>query len=68
MAANKMMSLFSPLLRLFAGRWFNNHCLIKALRRESVKLCYVLLRRGLQGWRSHSDTPGMRPDQKEGLR
>ncbi|QKV51460.1 hypothetical protein [Comamonas antarctica] len=42
MAAKKMMSLFSPLLRLFAGHRSNNHCLIKALRRESVKLCYVL--------------------------
>jgi hypothetical protein len=48
MAANKMMSLFSPLLRLFAGRRFNNHCLIKDLRRESVKLCYVLPRCRLQ--------------------
>ncbi|MBS7777428.1 hypothetical protein [Acidovorax sp. CCYZU-2555] len=68
MAANKMMSLFSPLLRFFAGRRFNNHCLIKALRRESAKLCYVLPRRGLQGWRSRSDKPGVRPDQIEGLR
>ncbi|MEG0001062.1 MAG: hypothetical protein RR720_20740 [Comamonas sp.] len=68
MAANKMMSLFSPLLRLFAGHWSNNHCLIKALRRESLELCYVLPRRGLQGWRSRSDKPGVRPDQKEGLR